>query len=69
MSISKPEEVQFTLECTMSLSEWKMLRAQLSEGAGFSSYPGCDFRDQIQAMVWKAQKEFTPDQPASQPKP
>jgi hypothetical protein len=53
--VTKPDEIEFTLQVTMSLEKWKSLRDAIGE-----KWPGWEFRSKITDMILAAQKEFRP---------
>lgn len=58
LKLTNPDEIKFKLEVELSLLEWRYLKKQLGEHN--SAYPACDFIEQINAMIRKADAEFTP---------
>lgn len=53
---TNPDAIEFTLEITMNLSQWKRLQQQLD-----NQYPAWDLASQIGAMIRHAEKEFYPE--------
>ncbi len=49
-----PDDIEFTLTMTMTMSEWKHLRNQLDD-----TWPGHRVRAMILNMIWDAEKVFT----------
>lgn len=54
MSLANPDELQVTLQITMSLNNWKALKAQLS-----SAYPAWKLSQIISFVVERANSTFT----------
>lgn len=55
---TKPDDIEFTLQVTMSLKHWKELRDAIK-----AQWPGWDFRAKITDMIYAADKVFVPETP------
>lgn len=65
---TKADDIRFTMEIEMPLSDWKRLKEQLESGPELTSWPTTGFRDAIRSMVQQAEKQFYPrsgDEPIS----
>lgn len=52
--IEKPDEVKFTVKITMSIKDWKTLRAQLHD-----AYPAWKLTSAIDKMITQAEKDYS----------
>lgn len=52
---TNPDEVEFTLQVTMTLKAWKELREAIDD-----NWPGWDFKSKITDMLYLANKAFEP---------
>jgi hypothetical protein len=55
---TRPENIEFTLEITMCMADWKSLADQLRKSDKSTCYPNYKFREAIVELVEKAQKNF-----------
>jgi hypothetical protein len=56
MKLTKPDDVEATITLTMTLAQWKMLRASVLEDPGYQ--PGGKLRETIDDLVRQATKAF-----------
>ena len=59
MAASEPEKVEFTVEITLSLSDWRKVREKLGEGGGLLFWPFDWLRDGLRVVIDKGVAEFT----------
>lgn len=65
LKVKNPEEIEFTLTVTMSLSEWEMLTKQIwANKAGCVPWPACQFTSEIASMTSQATQKFYPESEA-----
>ena len=58
MKVHEPNEVQFKMELTLTLGQWKSLQKQIDNGT--VSEPAWSIRQKIWSMIAQAEKEFSP---------
>jgi hypothetical protein len=56
LSVTNPNEIEFTLTITMTLEEWRKLRDELGH-----RWPASDLASDIGDMIIKANQSFTPN--------
>lgn len=56
LKVTKPDEIVFTLELTMTLREWKKIKAQLA-----TEWPSWELGDEISNMIRQANAKFWPE--------
>lgn len=54
MQVTKPEDMMFSMNITMSLKDWLALRKQLNA----AGWPGCDLVDKIRDATRQADTVF-----------
>jgi len=57
MKATDPNKMEFTLEITMTLKDWRELDDQLS-----TAYPSWELASRITDMVQQATQHFTPEE-------
>jgi hypothetical protein len=62
-ALTNPDGVHFTMELTMSLAGWKMLKASLDASGRAGSEPEWTLRHRIRALVEHAEKHFVEHEP------
>lgn len=55
---TRPEDIEFTANITMALSEWRKLSEQLNAGPMPWIYPASDLIAGIRGVVTQAEKQF-----------
>lgn len=54
---TKPDEMKFTLEISMTLGDWKKLKDQLVHK---QEWPGWSLEDEIQDLISQAERDYFP---------
>lgn len=57
---SNPDKIEMTLSLTMSLYEWKQLKAQMS-----NEWPSWEIGGKIRSMIDQASTSFYPQEPVN----
>lgn len=52
-SLCKPDELEATMEITMTVKEWRKLKNLIA-----NDYPGYSFSQQISELIYEAEKHF-----------